>query len=215
MLKKKSLVFKTIIIVFSIFLFLNLLLQLILSISNSNLTLLDIYAQRLPKKDHIEVKYPDELLIKKQSYFEIQGLNQCAGYSSAYLLRHLDQDISGSEVYEKLDYKFSNGYVLPQAIIKTLKEYDLEIILYKGNLEQLKTRLNNKKPIVVLIGDSYRWQHYVSVVGYDKDNIYLYDSLYEDSPKSYNRVMDNDKFLDYWDNGTILYNNVYYVVEDK
>lgn len=213
MLKNKSLIFRIIIIVISIFLFLNLVLQLILSLSNSGLNLLDIYVQRLPKKDQIAVKYPDELLIKKESYFEEQGLNQCAGFSSAYLLRHLNHDISGSEVYEKLDYKFSNGYVLPQAIIKVLNDYDLKANLYQGNIGQLKTHLNNKKPIIVLIGDSYHWQHYVSVVGYDKDNIYLYDSLYEDSPKSYNRVMDNDKFLDYWDNGTILYNNVYYVVE--
>ncbi len=76
-----------------------------------------------------------------------------------------------------------------------LTDYDLKATLYQGNFEQLKTHLNNKKPIIILIGDSYHWQHYVSVVGYDKDNVYLYDSLYKDSPKSYNRVMERQLML--------------------
>lgn len=51
MLKKKPLFLKIIIIIVSIFLFLNISMQIILSVSNSGLTLIDIYAQRPPKKD--------------------------------------------------------------------------------------------------------------------------------------------------------------------
>lgn len=59
--------------------------------------------------------------------FEVSVLNmhedqppgQCAGYSSAYILRHYGIDVLGKQVYEELSFKIPiSGYVLPKGIIK-------------------------------------------------------------------------------------------------
>jgi uncharacterized protein YvpB len=65
-----------------------------------------------------------------------------------------------------IGHKFANGYVMPQALSDNFREYNYSTEMLRGDLEQLKTRLNLGNPIIVLIGHFVSWQHYVTVVGY-------------------------------------------------
>ncbi|NLV17191.1 MAG: hypothetical protein GXY50_08305 [Syntrophomonadaceae bacterium] len=192
----------------------NIALQSIFSISGAGISILDIYKQTLPKNDAQKTEYRDTYLVKAKSYFEKQERGQCAGFSAAYALRILGEDISGKEIYTKLEPKFSNGYVMPQGIIDVFSEYGHDAKMLRGDLEQLKTRLNRGNPIIVLIGHSVSWQHYVTVVGYDEDNIFFYDSnKAADNSYGYNRTMTNAEFVSQWKNGIPLFEQIYFVAQ--
>ncbi len=173
----------------------------------------DLLSQNLPTSDTIIANYETEYLTESTSDFEKQGFNQCAGYSSAYLLRLRGEEITGKEAYQKMGRKFHNGYVLPIGISNLIADYGYGTTLMRGNLSQLKTRVASGSPVIALIGDGTSWQHYVTVVGYDQDQIYLYDSIYpNDSTSGYNRVMSNREFLSRWQNGIPLFEQVYLVL---
>lgn len=189
-------------------------LKVLLTMSGLGLSLSDIYSQSLPRNDKIEIKYESSYFVSEKSYFEKQGKSQCGGFSSAYIMRVLGKEITGDKCYSQLKYKFSNGYVLPQALLDILKNNEIEARLFRGNLATLKTRLNENKPIIVLLGNSVRWQHYVTVVGYNKEIIYLYDSNKStDNSTGYNRTMTNEEFLKQWNNKLPFFAHIYFVVE--
>jgi ABC-type bacteriocin/lantibiotic exporter with double-glycine peptidase domain len=168
----------------------------------------------LPETDKISVKYPIEFKAEINSYFEKQGKSQCSGYSSAYILRCLGENTKGQDIYERFDYKLANGYVLPQALINVFHDYGYKAKMYRGDIKQLKTRLSEGRPIIVLIGNGISWQHYVTIVGYNEKKIFLYDSNKDtDHSKGYNRTMDVSEFIKQWENGIPLFEKIYFVVE--
>ena len=175
----------------------------------------DILSQSIPKSDKVKGKSLPEYFVTKKSYFEKQEKNQCAGFSSAYVLRCLKKDVKGKENYNNLKHKFSNGYVMPQALVEVFKKYKYNSDIYKGDLNTLKLRLaKNNNPIVVLIGHRWNWQHYVTVIGYDEKNIYIYDSNNNtDNSKGYNRIISNEEFVDLWENEIPFFEKIYFVVD--
>ena len=190
-------------------------LQLFLTISGLGISVLDIWAQTLPQDDPIDIAYRDSYLVEPKSYFEKQERGQCAGFSSAYLLRILGNQVSGGEAYQRLGHKFSNGYVMPQALLDLFGEYNYKAVMFHGELEHLKTRLNQGDPVIVLIGHFIKWQHYVTFVGYDEEHIFLYDSNRDtDNSKGYNRVITNAEFLSQWKNEIPLFEQIYFVVSE-
>lgn len=181
-----------------------LILSILLFASNSwGLTPTVIFDQSLPQKDTISSDFPENYLIETPNSFEQQGTNQCGGFASAFVMRHFRQDCSGEDIYNQLDYKLSSGYVLPQAILDYFTGHQYQITLYQSNLSQLKTRVAQGDPVIILMGQGGSWQHYAVVVGYDEENIYLFDSLkqtVEDNP-NYNRSMTTAYFEKLWNNG--------------
>ncbi|MDR3288674.1 MAG: hypothetical protein LBT22_04540, partial [Peptococcaceae bacterium] len=112
----------------------------------------ELLAQRLSPKDRIAVQYHDSFLLNAKSYFEKQEKNQCAGFSSAYLLRFLGEDIDGTQSYQEMKYTFRNGYVLPQSIQQMVNKYGYDGRFYQGTIETLKMRLSANTPVIALIG---------------------------------------------------------------
>ncbi len=194
-----------------------LILFILLFASNSwDLTPSDILDQSLPQKDTIESDFPENYLIKTPNSFEQQGTNQCGGFTSAFVMRHFGQDCSGEDVYNQLDYKLSSGYVLPQAILDYFTDHQYQITLYQSDLSQLKTRVARGNPVIILMGQGGSWQHYAVVVGYDEENIYLFDSLkqtVEDNPH-YNRSMTTAYFEKLWNNGIPFFERSCFVIKD-
>ncbi|MEG0283163.1 MAG: C39 family peptidase [Erysipelotrichales bacterium] len=209
MKKLKKVIFSLLII----FVVLNIAGQAYLSYKNYGLTIFDLYAQRLPKKDKINDKYPQKFLVKNNTTFDKQGLNQCAGYSSAYLLRMNGHKIKGDEVYNDLNYKFTSGYVMPQAIVKYFKDNNYNITMYKGSIEQLKMHVAKNKPVIVLINDPKVGLHYVNVIGYSDKNIFLADSLMNQTSGKYNNKYPIKEFESIWTNTNVpIYKQIYYVL---
>ncbi|MBO7426040.1 MAG: C39 family peptidase [Clostridiales bacterium] len=141
-------------------------------------------------------------MIQTPNSFEIQGYNQCAGFSSAYLMRHYGRTITGQEAYQKMP-KLKNGTVLPRNLLKFLKSEGLKAGYYRGNTDTIKSIVEKGDPVIVLIRSfkGSKTLHYVNIVGYDEDNLYLAETIEDyinaDDP-GYNRIVRTEDFIELW-----------------
>lgn len=193
--------------------FIFLIVSFFILLNFIELSLGEIFSQKLPKKDDVSTPYSESYLVEDTSYFERQGKNQCAGFTSAYLLRLLGEDITGGEVYDEISHKFFDGYVMPQGITDYFDENNVKSSFYKGTLDTLKARLDGGLPIIALVGRGVHWQHYITIVGYDSENIYIYDTNRDiEGMTQYNRKLSNADFLDIWENDIPFFEFSYFVI---
>jgi len=172
----------------------------------------------IPTRDCTGIKYSEKFYLSKKNTQERQRYNECSAYSTAFVLRHYGNEINGLQAYDKMKFKIPfSGYVLPKSIVQCMKSYDFKCKIFKGNMESLKTRLAEGKPVIVEIGQGFKWQHYMTLVGYDNDKkeMYFFDSSKEpcESPNhSGNRTMSEEEFLKVWDNGLPWFNHMYIAI---
>ena len=172
-----------------------------------------------PKNDSISFAAPEKYDVPIYTDFELQGKNQCAAYSTAFVLRNSGKQAKGIEVYAKIPYKIPiSGYVLPKGLISYLHSQGLEAKIHKGDLSTLKARLvKGNTPVIVLVGNGFFWQHYMTLVGFDDDKseLYFFDSNKvndENAELPGNRTMSNEYYLKWWSNGLPIFNHVYITV---
>lgn len=165
---------------------------------------------------------PSKFAIPVNTGFERQGKNQCAAFSTAFVLRYFGQNVRGAEVYAKIPYKVPiSGYVLPKGIVTYFQSQGYSPAIYKGDLNSLKaTLVQENKPVIVLVGNGLFWQHYMTFLGYDdeKSELYFFDSgrdKDENAGLTGNRTMTEDYFLKWWSNGLPVFNHVYLTMEKK
>ena len=173
-----------------------------------------------PNRDSISFSTQNKFEVPIHTDFELQGKNQCAAYSTAFVLRNLGKHAKGIEVYAEIPFKIPiSGYVLPKGLISYLKSQGLKPMIYKGDLSSLKARLvQGNAPVIVLVGNGLFWQHYMTLVGFDnkKGELYFVDSnkVNENEEQPGNRTMTNDYFLKWWSNGLPIFNHVYITAEE-
>ena len=166
-------------------------------------------------------QYKREFMLKTPNRFDYQGGTECSGFSSAYVLRSFGIEADGREVYAGIPHKVPGGAVLPGVLSKELGKYGLKARYVKGNLETLKADLSEGKRIIVFIRTrtDKRWLHYVPIVGYDEDNVYIAESmnsLVNCEGAHSNRRLSNEEFLKFWDTREVympFYQNTYLVIE--
>lgn len=166
-------------------------------------------------------QYKREFMLKTPNRFDYQGGTECSGFSSAYVLRSFGIEADGREVYAGIPHKLPGGAVLPGVLRKELRKYGLKTRYVKGNLETLKADLSEGKRIIVFIRTrtDKRWLHYVPIVGYDEDNVYIAESmnsLVNCEGAHSNRMLSNEEFLKFWDTREVympFYRNTYLVIE--
>lgn len=163
-----------------------------------------------------------EYLISTPNRIDAQEGLQCAGYSSAYLLRHFGQRAQGAELYAFAPCKQADG-VTPRGLRKLLISRGMCVSYRMGNLNALKNTVAQGAPVIVIIKvrPDKPWLHYVPVVGYDKEHIYLAESLAEyanASHPAYNRVLDNTQFLRLWNTAAFkmpLHRHIFFVAAPR
>lgn len=168
-----------------------------------------------------KVQYKREFMLKTPNRFDYQGGTECSGFSSAYVLRSFGIEADGREFYARIPHKIPGGAVLPSVLSKELRKYGLKARYVKGSLETLKADLSEGKRIIVFIRTrtDKRWLHYVPIVGYDEDNVYIAESmnsLVNCEGAHSNRRLTNEEFLKFWDTREIympFYRNTYLVIE--
>lgn len=166
-------------------------------------------------------QYKREFMLKTPNRFDYQGGTECSGFSSAYVLRSFGIEADGREVYAGIPHKVPGGAVLPGVLSKELGKYGLKARYVKGSLETLKADLSEGKRIIVFIRTrtDKRWLHYVPIVGYDEDNVYIAESmnsLVNCEGAHSNRRLSNEEFLKFWDTREVympFYRNTYLVIE--
>lgn len=177
------------------------------------------YIRIIPLKDHIEAgNVPESKFVYSQdNYYACQSGEDCSGYSTAYILREHGIEADGSAVYKGMDTFF--GRVALHNVVDELKEYDIKSKAYHGNIATLKSRINEGKPVIALVTitlGTHTGLHYVVVVGYDSEYIYLADSTKSKTnnydKQQYNRKVTYKEFEELWKTNIYPVNNIYIVV---
>lgn len=110
-----------------------------------------------------------------------------------------------------------NGYVYPKGIIKFLESNGLKVGYHIGNLTALKNEAAKGHPVIVMIKirPDKDWLHYVPIVGYSPDSIYIAESipdLCNAFGKQYSRSIATEDFKALWNTRTFkmpLYGNTF------
>lgn len=168
----------------------------------------DIYVSELPES---------YMIINETNYVQFQGGLDCGGYATAYVLRHLGKDIQGDELYSNMAYKVGRGVSL-RGIRKAFKDYGYQAVSYTGTIDTLKMQLQKGNPVVAFVTINQDGEHYVAVVGWDKNFLYLADSTGSASNTigclQYNRRVTYEQFEKLWKTYSYPVQNIYTVVEE-
>ena len=155
---------------------------------------------------HAKNKIPDSYIIDTTNRTEKQGEFECAAFSSAYVLRHLGTETEGFDLYDKIPGKFkmTGGTVYPKGVRYCLAVHGVKSQYCRGNLQILKEEVAKGVPVIVMmkIREDKNWLHYVPVVGYDNEYIYIAESyapLVNCHEKLYNRKVEAKSFERLWD----------------
>ena len=166
--------------------------------------------------------YPANYLIQQNNRIDFQKNTECAAFSTAYLLRHLGMEAEGETLYSHFPNKTREGNVYPKGIRSVLRNKGFKTNYYKGNINTLKHEVSKGNPVIVFIKvqKDRNNLHFVPVVGYDKEYIYLSDSLKHlvncDDEQGYNRKIPIDEFKKLWNVKRIhmlLYSNTYIALD--
>ncbi|ATP40374.1 peptidase [Solibacillus sp. R5-41] len=188
-------------------------------------TIINAYLMTLPVPVFRKRNYPANYLIQKINRIDFQKNTECAAFSTAYLLRHFGMEAEGEALFMHFPSKTRAGNVYPKGIRKMLRKKGFKTNYYKGNINTLKYEVSKGTPVIVFIKvqKDFNNLHFVSVVGYDKEYIYLSESLRhlvncDDVHKSYNRKVPINEFKKLWNVKRIhmlLYSNTYIAVDAR
>ena len=159
-------------------------------------------------------------ILKSKNRIDYQKSTECSGFSLAYVLRSYGIEADGKDIYAKLQGKMKNGAVMPRILMRVVQSYGFKVQYVRGSLETLKADLSGGKQVIVFIRTRLdkNWLHYVPIVGYDEEYIYIAESmnsLVNCQEENYNRKLTNQEFLKYWDTREIympFYRNTYLVI---
>lgn len=165
--------------------------------------------------------YDKDYMLRNRNRMDYQTSTECSGYSLAYVLRSFGMEADGKDIYAKIHRKMSNGAVMPRTLIRVIQSYGCKAKYVKGSLEILKSDLSEGKRVIVFIRTRLdkNWLHYVPVVGYDEEYIYIAESmssLVNCNEEYYNRKLTNQEFLRYWDTREFympFYRNTYLMID--
>ena len=174
---------------------------------------------------------PETVKTENGTYFEFQGEGGCAGFSSAFVLRHMGQAAKGDEIFKEVPYTYGKGVAFPKGITGFFKKRGIKMTACMGNLAALQNELARGNPVIVVIrsfvGKSYL--HFACITGYDEENIYFADSIKDwvnvDAAKTpdgtelyYNRIVPMVEFKKLWNTSMLkmpFYFNIYYRMKSK
>ncbi|PYF06240.1 C39 family peptidase [Ureibacillus chungkukjangi] len=169
--------------------------------------------------------YPANYVIQRSNRIDKQTKRECAAFSTAYVLRHFGLEADGEELYTNFPSKLRSGNVYPKAIRTVLRKNGFKTNYYKGNINTLKYEVSKGNPVIVFIKvhKESKDLHFVPVIGYDKEYIYLSESLSQlvncnDENIGYNRKVPINEFRKLWNVKNInmpLYSNTYITVDTK
>ena len=161
-----------------------------------------------------------EVVITKANRIDLQNGYQCAAFSSAYILRHWDIEEHGDNLYEVIPNKKKDGRVYPRGILNLLSQYGFNVKYCAGNIAALKNEVSRGNPVIVMIRiqTDKKYLHFVPVVGYDEQYIFIAESLADfvnSNEQYYNRKILVKEFKKLWNTSMLkmpFYRNTYITI---
>lgn len=165
--------------------------------------------------------------VNKESYLIEDGVRidsqtefRCSAFSSAYVMRHWGTETHGDSIYDIMPDKMDNGYVYPKGITHFLESKGYDVGYHMGNLAALKNEVAKGHPVIVMIKirEDKDWLHYVPIVGYTPDSVYIAESIPElanATAKQYNRSISTEDFKKLWNTSAFkmpLYRNTFFTI---
>ncbi len=186
-------------------------------------TIINAYLMTLPIPVLRKRNYPANYVIQENNRIDFQTNTECAAFSTAYVLRHFGLDAEGEALYTHFPSKTKSGNVYPKGIRTVFKNKGFKTNYFKGNINTLKYEVSKGTPVIVFIKvhNDRNNLHFVPVVGYDKEYIYLSESLKhlgncEVDHGNYNRKVPINEFKKLWDIKQIhmlFYSNTYIAID--
>ena len=186
-------------------------------------TIINAYLMTLPIPVLRKRGYPANYLIQQNNRIDFQQNTECAAFSTAYVLRHFGMEDAGEALYTHFPSKTRAGNVYPKGIRTVLRKKGFKTRYYKGSINTLKYEVSKGTPVIVFIKvqKDRNLLHFVPVVGYDKEYIYLSESLRhlvncDGEHNSYNRKVPINEFKELWNVKRVhmlLYSNTYITVD--
>lgn len=186
-------------------------------------TLVDMAIIGLPIPKIAKKLEKSNFLITKPNFSEKQGKVECSGYSSAYVYRHLGKEVTGRQLYQEMPCKTRKGLVYCRGIVRLAKRYGFSAKFHIGNLTALKNTIAKGVPVIAMVRTKIhsRALHFIAVVGYDEENIYVVDSVASSrnaTNEHYNRVIPIKEFKKLWNTSLLfqpLYFNLFFEIHSK
>ena len=168
----------------------------------------------IPEKDIINLNdIPKQFKINTdKNYIYYQDGNDCSAFAASYVMRHLGKDINASDLYSDINRMF--GLVSANSVVELFEKYDYNAKAYHGDINTLKSRLLDGIPVIAFVSIPND-THYIVIVGYDEDYIYIVDSILENCNEDggwYNRKLSIDEFKDIWKTNMYPVDDVYIVI---
>ena len=189
------------------------------------ITAIDIILMGLPSlRLSGKCRVPEFLIssrnLSKGNRIDFQSGMECSAYSCAFLLRHFGRETTGEELYREITGRRKDGTVYPGGVRRLLSGHGLTCTYCTGSLEALKNEVSKGAPVIVLIRTypNRKWLHYVPVVGFDRECIFIAESLAELANcqgTGYNRKIPVKGFRKLWYTSMLkmpLYRNTFFVV---
>lgn len=172
------------------------------------------FFRTIPPKDTIQTAaFPQGFSIDASyNYIDLQTGNECSAYAAAFVMRHLGKQITGPELYCDIHRTF--GFVPVHHVVGLFQDYGYQAKAYHGDIDTMKERLTGGVPVIAFVsipGDT----HYIVIVGYDEEFIYLVDSISDYSNVDggwYNRKLSVKEFEEIWRTDMYPVKNIYIVV---
>lgn len=173
-----------------------------------------VFYGSLPPKDKIQINnFPQEFSIDTlNNYIDFQTDHACSAYASAYVMRHFGEQVTGSELYDGIHRIF--GFVPVNSVVSLFQNHGYTAKAYHGDINTMKQQLVCGVPVIAFIripDDT----HYVVVVGYDENFLYLVDSISDNSNANggwYNRKLSTGEFEEIWKTNMYPVENIYIVI---
>ena len=167
--------------------------------------------------------YPLRYTVAGKNRIDLQKNHECSGYAAAYILRHLGVEATGEAIYRAMPNKLGNGDVYPKGIVKLLRRQGLKAVYRIGSLARLKEEVSKGIPVIAFIKIHHAQNifHFVPVVGYDEESIYLAESLSQlvnAQDAHYNRKLPTQAFKRLWNTSCLrmpLYRYTYITVSQN
>ena len=129
---------------------------------------------------------------------------RCSAYAASCLMRYEGKAAEPIALYKRF-WKLADGSALPRSVgMKSGHR-----LRRNGSVEDIKKLIDSDKPVMVLFHYSLAEKgfdslHYVLVTGYDEDNFYIADSLFDGGKQYYNRIISRKDFVRLWDVSDLL-----------
>jgi ABC-type bacteriocin/lantibiotic exporter with double-glycine peptidase domain len=125
--------------------------------------------------------HPDSYRIADFKFLRQPDEITCGPTSATMLLNYYNISATIEEVQKKTKTHWltyhdkSIGMTAPDYIPKALDEFGLHARLKEGTLDQVKQYVSQNRPVIVLVRSGLKMWHYVVVIGYNNETIYIAD----------------------------------------